>query len=260
VEQFRQTQAIVLKETDFGESDKLLTLFSLDAGKLQCIAKGAKRSKKRFVNKLEQFTLLDIAYAANSRTLHRLDQAETIDYFERLRFDYRRFAAATLASEVLLHWIRENDTDPASFHHFAHTLHQLNQGENLSATLIFFFVKLLSLQGYQPILDRCTVCGTPASAAKRYYFIERRFGIVCNLCHRGHPAPDNLLSLGFLRLLHHAQQLEAANLHRLQFNSEARRQAFRLFEKYFGFLLHRDLHSWNLTDEILSVGTFRQPL
>lgn len=260
MERLRQTYAIILKEADFGESDKLLTLFSLDAGKLQCIAKGAKRSKKRFVNKLEQFTFLDIAYAANSRTLHRLDQAETIDYFEGLRFDHRRYAAATLASEVLLHWIRENDSDPACFHHFAWALRQLNREENLIATLVFFFVKLLSLQGYRPILDKCAVCGKSVSTAHRYYFIERRFGLVCSNCTKGHHAGENNLPLGLLRLLLHIQKLDVDDLNRLHFNAEAGRQAFRLFEKYFNFLLHRDIHSWKVTDEILLAQTNRQRL
>ena len=53
-----RTRGIILRVNDYGESDKLVTFFSPDIGKATAIAKGAKRSQHRFVNKLELFTLL----------------------------------------------------------------------------------------------------------------------------------------------------------------------------------------------------------
>ena len=56
----QDTEAIVLDCRDHGESDKIVTFFCLDAGRLAGIAKGANRSKRRFVNKLELFSSLQL--------------------------------------------------------------------------------------------------------------------------------------------------------------------------------------------------------
>ena len=86
----QNTIGIVLKVVDFGESDKIITFYCAKEGKLSCIAKGAKRSTKRFVNKLELFTLLDFQY--NTRyTLPTLDQAELLDSFTALRTKYELY-------------------------------------------------------------------------------------------------------------------------------------------------------------------------
>ena len=60
--------AIVLKVNDLGESDKIVTFYSKQAGKIAGIAKGAKRSKKRFSNKLEMFSLLEVQYDDRGRS------------------------------------------------------------------------------------------------------------------------------------------------------------------------------------------------
>ena len=57
-----ESGAIVLDTTDHGESDLIVTLFCQESGRVTAIAKGAKRSKKRFVNKLEFFTYLQVNY------------------------------------------------------------------------------------------------------------------------------------------------------------------------------------------------------
>ncbi len=81
--------AIVLKVSDLGESDKIVTFYSMQAGKMAGIAKGAKKSKKRFSNKLEIFSLLDVTYDDRDRAgLVRIDEAELLAPFMSLRGNY----------------------------------------------------------------------------------------------------------------------------------------------------------------------------
>ena len=50
-----QTEAIVLRLLDYGESDRIVTFCTNGYGKVRGIAKGARRSRKRFANALEPF-------------------------------------------------------------------------------------------------------------------------------------------------------------------------------------------------------------
>jgi len=58
--------ALVLDSYDYGESDKIVVFFCQDVGRISALARGAHRSKKRFVNKLEIFTFLQISYSKSS--------------------------------------------------------------------------------------------------------------------------------------------------------------------------------------------------
>ena len=80
----KQSSGVIINVRDFGESDKIITLYCPTAGKLTCIAKGAKRSQKRFVNKLELFSLLTFHY--NDRyALPIMEQAELEESHLELR-------------------------------------------------------------------------------------------------------------------------------------------------------------------------------
>ena len=57
-----QTPAIVLRSTPYGESDQIVTLYTLDFGKMKGIAKGAKRSRKRFANTLGICSYIQVAF------------------------------------------------------------------------------------------------------------------------------------------------------------------------------------------------------
>ena len=116
-DQLSRTEGIVLRSVDFGESDRIITLYSLDDGRLTAIAKGAKRSKKRFVNKLEEFSLLDVTYrpARQPHSLHFLNEAELKDAFLSLRTDWQRYYAAMLVCELVLRFTGEHDPDRRIF-------------------------------------------------------------------------------------------------------------------------------------------------
>ncbi len=112
----RTTRGIVLSIAPHAESDKLVTFYSPDTGLVTGIAKGAKRSKHRFVNKLEEFTLLSILYRP-SRTggLLFLSEAGLDNAFLSLRSEYPRYTTAMFVAELVLRFTREHDPDPEIF-------------------------------------------------------------------------------------------------------------------------------------------------
>ncbi len=156
----QHTSAVVIRVLDHGESDKIVTFYCPELGRLTGIAKGAKRSKKRFVNKLELFSQLQIRFAGNSRSsLVRIDQAELVNAYPVIRSNYSRYTAATLIGELMLHSSRENDGDPKVFKLLVWSLAQLNKGKEVDQTIILFQIRMLALAGYQPMLKGCVRCG-----------------------------------------------------------------------------------------------------
>lgn len=241
-----QTRAVVLQIRDHGDSDKIVTLYTRDKGKLSGIAKGAKRSKKRFVNKLEIFSLLELCYAeARSSSLVRIDEAELVMAFPSLRHDVRRYGAASLACELMLHWTREDDPDEKLFQLFSWALEKIDQGNPIPRTLIFFQIKMLGLLGFRPQLVNCCVCGVPAQGTLPFCFNPLLNGLLCKKCAPGHDTLLVPLSMETIKLLLKAQDMEQDKLERLHFSPAATQEALTLLRYYDNHLLQRDIQSWN---------------
>ena len=91
-----RTQALVLRSVDFGESDRVLHLLVPEAGRLTVIAKGARRSVKRFSGTLDYFNYLAVQIdRRRSTVMARLDQATLIRTYSSLRSDPKRFVDVT---------------------------------------------------------------------------------------------------------------------------------------------------------------------
>ncbi|MBU0730998.1 MAG: DNA repair protein RecO [Proteobacteria bacterium] len=241
----KQTTAVVINSRDHGESDVIITLYSLENGKFTAIAKGAKRSKKRFVNRLELFTLLDIQYEPGKRsTMARLDQAEVFNHFSVLRTDYLRYAAAQLICESLYFWTKENDYEPELFALLLWALNSLDQHGYSKETIIFFFLKMLSILGYQPNLSNCTQCGSLDAINAPFCFRTGANGIICAKCNKELEKSSRTMALGTIKLLLKAQNLSLEKLDRLRFSKPSAAEAFDMLKQYSTHLLQRELNSW----------------
>ena len=228
-----------------GESDLIVTFYTPERGKLTGIARGAKRSKKRFVNKLEIFSQLDIIYQESKwSSLVRLDQAELVNSFPSLREQFQRFLCSSLICELLMHWTKENDEDRQLFELLVWALTCLDQGLDANKIVIFFQTRLFTLLGYQPQLCSCTVCGALNAAKGPYCFSPNRSGIVCSYCRCGQTDGKLLISLNTAKLLHRTMELPMDKLARLHFSAASTKEALDILQRYGQHILQRDINSW----------------
>ncbi len=238
---FVTSPALVLRVRDQGESDVILTLLSPKHGRITCIAKGAKRSRRRFVNKLEPYTLLDATWATSRSTLHRLDRAELVDAHPGLRTNPRGFAAAGVLAEQLLFWSREGNPDPETFElaRWAFGFLQTPDRRILPVALL----RLLALQGYRPHLGHCLDCGR--IDRQDSFFAPHRHGIVCSECQSAPVGPATIhLCRGTVNFLTHVLAVPLGRLHRLHATRPCLDEALELAIGYAAFLLQRDLPAW----------------
>ena len=242
--------AIVLKVSDLGESDKIVTFYSKQAGKIAGIAKGAKRSKKRFSNKLEIFSLLDVFYVDRGRSgLVRIAEAELLTPFMSLRENYERYVSAALACELIHYWFKDNDADKNIFYLLLWVLQSIDKGTPPHLAQIFFQVKLYTLLGYRLNLSDCIKCENSEQSGMPYIFHPGRHGLLCNKCSPAFGARGMVpLSLNTIKLLQHAQKLPMEKLGRLRFSAVSIREALQLFKVYGEYLLQREIAAWNFLE------------
>lgn len=248
-----RTRGLVLRVSDHGESDKIVTLYSPDLGKATAIAKGAKRSKKRFSNKLEEFTLLQIHYNTPKRdSLLFLREADLEDSFLSLRQVYDRFVAASFIGELTLRFTREHDPDPPLFSLLTWALEGLDKGSAPLQTCALFLLRILSATGYQPVLERCGYCGETVRSGCSYSLHTGGGSLVCDSCRNTVRGNTSTISVQTLKFLQHAQRIDQENLERLRMTPKNVHESLEILHKYALHLLQHEIHCWKLLKSMRS--------
>src|SRR5262245_38287949 len=179
------TPAIVLRTWPFGESDKIVSFLTENHGKLTGIAKGAKRSRKRFVNSLEPFSLVNLRFHDRARSnLAFIVAADLTFGFKRLLTSLEKISLASYLVEITDGLIGEREENRLVFLHLKDGLTHLEEQSTTLTFLTYFELKLLKLAGYQPLLEGCRRCGRERRdrCATRWHFSPRDGGILCESC------------------------------------------------------------------------------
>ena len=177
------TPAVVVRTRAFGESDKIVTFLTRDLGKIAGIAKGARRSKRRFVNVLEPFTHVDVTLRLrDGRDLAFVNACVLRDAPISLARDLVKFAYASYVLELTDRMVREREAGPETYELVRDAIALLEHGDPESGVLRAFELHLLRLTGYEPELDRCRRCSTAAGTGTTMYVHPARGGVLCASC------------------------------------------------------------------------------
>jgi DNA repair protein RecO (recombination protein O) len=177
------TPAVVVRTRAFGESDKIVTFLTRDLGKIAGIAKGARRSKRRFVNVLEPFTHVDVTLRIRpGHDLAFVNACVLRDAPISLARDLMKFAYASYVLELTDRMVREREAGPETYELVRDAIALLEHGDAEPGVLRAFELHLLRLTGYEPELDRCRRCATAVSAGTTMYVHPARGGVLCARC------------------------------------------------------------------------------
>ncbi|HNN01573.1 MAG TPA: DNA repair protein RecO, partial [Turneriella sp.] len=123
-ERVYRTEAVIIRRSDFGEADRLLTLIT-PAGKRRVIAKGARKTTSRLAGHIELFTHTMLLLAVG-RTLDIVTQSTILHSFDGMRADLERISAAYYAAELIDRLLEEEDENRPAFDLLVSTLAALD--------------------------------------------------------------------------------------------------------------------------------------
>ncbi|PHR27692.1 MAG: DNA repair protein RecO [Desulfotalea sp.] len=244
-----ESDAIVLNTTDHGESDLIVTLFCHNAGRLSAIAKGAKKSKKRFVNKLEFFTYLQVTYQQkNDRALAFLSEAEIYTSFPNIRYHLDLYGIASIIREFLLLGIKEGEADLNIFRLSLWAFHRLDSKKNPRQVLVLFLIHFFNYIGYRPDFHTCASCNRKVHPRDRYRFISASGQLLCSGCNQ-HSRPGRPLSYGTIKMIQNCQNQPLERLHRLKFSGAILSESLQLLHNFGRQIFQREIISWQILEQ-----------
>jgi len=179
-----RTQSIVLKKEPWRDYDRLYTLYTREAGKLQVIAKGSRRFESRMAAHLEPFLITDVMIA-RGRQIDRLAGSEQALNFRTLETSLEKIALLNYCFEVLDRLTSYGQPDIRIFN-LAKDLLEILEANHLYSerSLLLariFCIKLLTILGYEPELYKCLECKNETNG-EGAYFNPSRGGIICQRC------------------------------------------------------------------------------
>lgn len=177
-----KTEAVVLRMQEYGESSKILTLYTRDYGRLKVLAKGARRLKSRFGGVLDLINYVTIVfYQKETRDLQLLSQADLVRPFLHLREDLHRLALASALVELIDRTESGQMPNPRLFKLLVGCLIGIDESGNAEVYFDYFTLHFLGFAGFRPRLRRCLHCGQkPKGYVVNFQF--RRGGYFCENC------------------------------------------------------------------------------
>lgn len=195
-----RTEAIVLRRKDFGEADRLLTLFTPDEGKIRVLAKGIRKPRSRKAGHLELYTRSNLLLA-KGRDMDIITQAVTVEAYRPIREDLLRSTYGSYFIELLDRFTPEEAENKPLYDLLAQGLGWLSQATDLALAARYYELQLLGMAGYQLELFYCVVGGEKVVAEDQFYSAAAG-GVVCPKCGET-PEGAFRISLGALKVLRH---------------------------------------------------------
>lgn len=237
-----RTQGIILNRRDMGEADRLIVLFTPERGKIEALAKGARKPLGKKTGHLELFSLTDVLIS-KGRSFDILVQAEMIEPYLLIREDLSRGAYANYVVEALDKLTVTGQEDVQRLFALLHvSLKRLADPESDPRIVLRFFeIRLLDLAGFRPQLQNCVVTEEILLPISQY-FSYAEGGVVSP---EGARYTSGLvdLPLNTFKVLRHFQRSKYETLRKLQLDEATHRDLERIMLGYISYLLERQLQS-----------------
>ncbi len=249
-----KTEAVVLHTLDYGESDRICRFYTDQFGKVSGIAKGARRSRKRFPNALEPCCRSVMIFSRKGRSdLVLIENCDVLEHYDGIMNDLESTLVASYFLELIEQFTLEGKKSVDLYNHLVSFLGLINSGLNTDGIIRLFELRTLKLLGYDPFLDRCISCKRPLeeSAGGVFRFNYKDGAIRCGDCAPGpHGPAEALLSPGTLKTLLMGKESDFDLLKRLVFTDNARKESRIVLTRFIQFLLGKELKSFNILNEI----------
>ncbi|TSB46754.1 DNA repair protein RecO [Alkalicoccobacillus porphyridii] len=223
-----RVEAIVIKTVDYGETNKIITFYTKERGKLAVMARGAKKPRSQFAAVSQPFIYGSYVIYKGSG-LGTLNQGDPIKSFRKIREDLTYASYAMYMAELVDRLTEENKRYLWLFDWLYLCLLHMEEGADPEVLSRIFEVKMLEVAGISPQLDHCICCGSKEMPVA---FSIRFAGFVCSRClHKDEYAyPCSPQTVRLLKLFHDM------NLHRLgniSLKKETKQQLKQIIRAYY---------------------------
>lgn len=180
---------IILNKVEVGETDRIYTIYTLEAGKIRALANGVRKPNAKLAGNLEPITKVEV-FLAKSRGMGKITGVISLNNFSGIKEDLDALEKAGYVFKLLNKLIVEQEPDEEAFLILKSFLNNLDALTKKKETLekydiltIGFVLKFLSIVGYHLEVERCVHCEGKLWPENNY-FSASKGGVLCNKCYK----------------------------------------------------------------------------
>jgi DNA repair protein RecO (recombination protein O) len=248
-------EGIVLRVREFGEADKILVIYTRELGKIDVLAKGARRMKSRLAAFTQQFSYGQFSLY-RGKGMFQLGQAEGKGNFFIVNGNIDRLAYASYLCELTEKFVPAEESQPEILYHLLAALERVCQRKDFRLPVLFFELKLVTVLGYGPILDRCLNCGQQ-SFQGGLFFSPQQGGTVCFQCNASEGGKAKPISPQGIAVLSRLQNTDWERLDVLKLSEEAAKEIKVHLSAYIDCRLERRLKTVDFINHLEKANSFK---
>lgn len=250
----REFHGIVLKNIKYSESDRILTVFTKERGKISVMAKNASSKRSKVIAQTSTFAYsYFILYPG--KNFYTLRNAEYIRCFTGLETDLERLSFASYACELIDIFYEDKMEEEITFNLLLYTLDLMQKSklENLSFIMLSFMVKLLGINGILPDFKHCNICG---ELKESDYYLEIETGMVsCKKCTNKYIL-KNKLSLKQINLINKLTYVNLKDIKNMSFDDISIKESNNiiiLLNSFINYNLQRKTNSFKFLSDMIEL-------
>ncbi|MCX7570831.1 DNA repair protein RecO [Tumebacillus sp. DT12] len=226
-----KVEAIVLRTVDYGETHKILTLYSAQMGKIAALARGAKKPRSDLAAVCQPFTYgTFLLYIGERQGMGTISQAEVLDSFRAIREDLFKAAYASYVAELTDRFCADREPSPSLFLLLQTVLHYLTDEDKDPEVLVRLYeTKMLDLAGIRPELYHCAHCFRPVETSIRFSILHG--GPLCGACHQSDERAVWMKPVT-LKLMQTFQGMDVRRLGQTRVGDDVKRQLNKILRQY----------------------------
>lgn len=192
----QKINGIVLKTQAYGETNKIVTIFSEEIGKITGVARGANRTRSRMAAVTQPFIHGNYLVYVN-RGLSSIQQGEVSHSFRKIREDIVKTAYAAYIAELVDKLVESRKPNDYLYYQFYRTMEWIDKEVEYEIPVLMFELKVYKEAGFSPHIHACVLCKQEQDLTA---FSIHEGGLICKSCFS--KSSDALvLPNGFARLL-----------------------------------------------------------
>ncbi len=235
-----KVEGIVLRHREWGESDRMLTLFTRELGKVQALAKGVRKPRSRKAGHVEPFSRATLLLA-RGRSFFILTQAEAVNIHSALRENLILLGYASYVVELLDRFTHDEEQQNLFYRLLANTLTRLNRGDDPNLVTRYYEIRTLDFVGFRPQLMTCAQCKVEILPEDQF-ISGSQGGVLCPNCGRA-SREARPISMQALKYLRHFQRNNYKNASRAKIPENVYAEIENLTYYYLTYVLERGLNS-----------------
>ncbi|MFV8826689.1 DNA repair protein RecO [Alkalihalobacterium sp. APHAB7] len=242
---FQKVEGIVIRTSDYGESNKIVTLFTREMGKIGVMARGAKKPKSRLAA-VSQLFIYGTFLVQKSSGLGTLQQGEIIQSYREVRNDLLRASYASYIVELTDKLTNDRERNPFLFELLMQTLHYIDEEVDPEILVRLYEVKMLFVAGIGPQLNNCASCG---SVDGEFSFSIGEGGFLCHRCSAKDPYRLKI-SPGTIKLLRLFYHFDLNRLGNISVKKETKQELKQVLNSYYDEYSGLRLKSRSFLDQL----------